>query len=105
MTCVFVALAVLAGGILAKWGGVTQLELKAPALVELREMDAEKGSFVFLFNHGEKMAEVEFAFELERPAVRTREILSGETQKVEGKRFVVKTHVPPQAVRVYRIDY
>jgi hypothetical protein len=31
--------------------------------------------------------------------------LTGETPKVEGKRFRVKTEVPPQAVRVYRIDF
>jgi beta-galactosidase GanA len=93
------------GGILAKWAGLTEPELKAPALVELREMDAEKGSFVFLFNHGERMAEVEFAGELARPATSVREILTGETPKVEGKRFAVKTEVPAQAVRVYRINY
>ena len=93
------------GGILAKWARLTEPELKARALVELREMDAEKGSFVFLFNHGEKMAEVEFATYLARPTVNVREILTGETTKVEGKRFSVKTEVPPQAVRVYRIDY
>jgi len=93
------------GGILAKWAGLTEPELKAPALVELREMDAEKGSFVFLFNHGEKVAEVEFVSELTRPAVNAREILTGETLKVEGKRFVVKTEVPPQAMRIYRINY
>jgi hypothetical protein len=68
-------------------------------------MDAEKGSFVFLFNHGEKVAEVEFVSELTRPAVNAREILTGETLKVEGKRFVVKTEVPPQAMRIYRINY
>lgn len=93
------------GGILAKWAGLTEPGLKAPALVELREMDAEKGSFEFLFNHGEKAAEVEFASELARPAVRAREILTGQTLKVEGKRFAVKTGMPPQAVRIYRIDY
>jgi beta-galactosidase len=93
------------GGILEKWAGLTGPELKAPALVELREMDAEKGSFVFLFNHGEKVAEVEFASELARPTVNAREILTGETLKVEGKRFVVKTEVAPQAVRIYRINY
>ena len=48
------------GAILTKWAGLTEPELKAPGLVELREMDAEKGRFVFLFNHGEKAAEVDF---------------------------------------------
>jgi len=51
------------------------------------------------------VAEVEFVSELTRPAVNAREILTGETLKVEGKRFVVKTEVPPQAMRIYRINY
>ncbi len=93
------------GGILAKWAGLREPGLKAPTLVELRVMEAEKGSFVFLFNHGEKMAEVEFAGELARPAVSVREIMTGEASKAEGKRFAVKTEVPAQSVRVYRINY
>ncbi len=93
------------GGILAKWAGLKKPELKAPVLVELREMDAEKGSFVFLFNHGETKAEVEFVTELARPAVSVQEILTGETPKIAGKRFAIGTEVPPQAVRVYRINY
>ena len=93
------------GGILAKWAGLKEPELKAPALVELREMDGENGRFVFLFNHGEKAAEVEFAEELERPAGNVREIVTGETRKVEGKRFAVKTEVPALGVRIYRIDF
>jgi hypothetical protein len=93
------------GGILMKWAGLTQPSLKAPALVELREMDGEKGRFVFFFNHGEQTAEVEFAEELEGPAGNVREIVIGETRKLEGKRFTVKTEVPALAVRIYRIDY
>lgn len=93
------------GGILVKWAGLTEPSLKAPALVELREMDAEKGRFVFLFNHGEKTGEVEFTEELERPARNVREIVIGETRKVEGKGLTVRTEVPALAVRIYRIDY
>ena len=93
------------GGVLAKWAGLTVPELKAPALVELREMGGEKGQFVFLFNHADKAAQVEFAEELERPAASVREIVSGETRKAEGRRFKAATEVPAQSVRVYRIDY
>jgi hypothetical protein len=60
---------------------------------------------VFLFNHGEKAAEVEFMETLGRPAANVREIATGETRKTEGKQFTVKTEVPAQAVRIYRIDY
>jgi hypothetical protein len=62
-------------------------------------------AFVFLFNHGEKAAEVEFAQTSERPAVNVREIVTGETWKTERKRFTMKTGVPAQALRIYRIDY
>jgi len=54
------------GEILALWAGLAQPEWKVPALVELREMDGEKGTFLFLFNHGENAAEVEFAQTLQR---------------------------------------
>ena len=69
------------GEILAKWAGLAQPDWKAPALVELREMDGDKGKFVFLYNHGEKAAQVEFAQAFERPAVHVREIVTGETWK------------------------
>jgi Alpha galactosidase C-terminal beta sandwich domain len=60
---------------------------------------------VFLFNHGEKAAEVEFAEILQRSAVNVREIVTGETRQAKGKQFAVKAEVPAQAVRIYRIDY
>jgi hypothetical protein len=74
------------GGILATWAaGLTEPALKAPTLVELREMDGEKGHFVFFFNHGEKAAEVEFTEELGRSAANVQEIVIGETRKVGEK--------------------
>ena len=54
------------GEILAQQAGLAQPEWKVPAAVELREMDGEKGTFLFLFNHGENAAEVEFAQTLQR---------------------------------------
>jgi hypothetical protein len=93
------------GGIPAKWEGLTEAELKPPALVELREMESPEGRFVFLFNHGEKDAEVEFAGELDRTVASVRETRTGETRKTEGKRFALKTKVPAQAARIFRIDY
>lgn len=93
------------GEILAKWAGLTLPELKGPVLVELREMTGEKGRFVFLFNHADKAAQVDFAEGLEKPATSVREIVSGETRNVEGRRFRVTVEVPAHAVRIYRIDY
>jgi beta-galactosidase GanA len=93
------------GKILATWAGLTEAALKAPTLVELREMDGENGHFVFFFNHGETAAEVEFTEELGRSAADVREIVTGETRRVEGKRFAVKTQVPALGAKIYRVDY
>ena len=94
------------GEILVKWAGLQAPELKAPALVELREMAAEKGKLVFLFNHGEKAAEVEFSEELTSGARVAREIVSGaQDGRVEGMRLTIKTELPAEAVRIWRVDY
>jgi beta-galactosidase len=93
------------GGILVKWAGVKEPGLKAPALVEVREMDAEKGKFVFLFNHGETAAGVEFTEELEKVPASVKEIIKGEELKIAGKRFEVKTEVPGESVRIWRVEY
>jgi beta-galactosidase len=93
------------GGILARWSGLQAPELKTPGLVELREMEAANGKLVFLFNHGEKVAEVEFAEQLEHSARRVQEIVKGESVMMSGRRFQVKTKVPGQSVKIYRIDY
>ena len=93
------------GDILSKWAGLALPSLKAPALVELREMDGPHGQFVFLFNHAETAAKVEFVETLEKSGVHVREIVSGDTPKLEGQRFYVNTEMPPQAARIYRIDF
>jgi hypothetical protein len=93
------------GEILSKWAGLALPDLKAPSLLELREMDGPHGQFVFLFNHAETAAKVEFSETLDQPAVLVREIVSGDTPKLAGKRFHVSTEVPAEAERIYRIDF
>jgi beta-galactosidase len=93
------------GGILAKWAGLTDTNLKAPESVELREMEGEKGRLVFLFNHGEKSTEVSFEEEMGHEITAAKEILSGEKVRAEGKRFAVKTEVAGNGVKIYRIGY
>jgi beta-galactosidase len=94
------------GAIFAKWAGLATPDLKAPALVELREMDADNGHFVFLFNHSEQFAHIEFTEPLEKPATRVQEIVfGGDTPKPAGKQFATRTDVPAQEVKIYRIDY
>lgn len=92
------------GSILARWAGLTLPQLKAPALVELRQMESPSGRFVFLFNHGDQSANVEFQRDLERPAKSIREITTGSSQVTTGTHLEIKTEVPADAVRIYRID-
>ncbi|HVM76129.1 MAG TPA: beta-galactosidase, partial [Candidatus Saccharimonadales bacterium] len=94
------------GEILVKWAGVSVPELKAPPLVEVRELNAEKGTFVFVFNYGEKPAGAEFTEELEKSGKNVREIVSGSKDaRLDEKRFAVKTEIPAESVRIWRIDY
>src|SRR5271166_701628 len=59
----------------------------------------------FLTSDGEKPAEVDFAEDLQRPTAGVHEIVTGATLKGDGRRFAVKTEVPAEAVKIYRIDY
>lgn len=93
------------GGILARWAGLQVPELVAPSLLELREMEAPKGKFVFLFNHGDKVAEVEFTEELLHPPARLREIIDGKSLATTGKTLQLRAEVPARAIRIFRIDY
>src|SRR6185437_5458056 len=92
-------------GLLAKWAGLSESSLRAPALVELRQMTAPKGRLVFLFNHGEKSAQVRFSRVLERPAVAVRELMTNHTVQAQGTQLRLDVEVPAESVRVYRIDY
>jgi beta-galactosidase len=91
--------------ILADWAHLTKPALHAPALLELREMQATSGRFVFLLNHGQSPATVEFTRALEKPASRIREIASAQEVRPTGTSLTIRSEVPAQAVRIYRIDY
>lgn len=93
------------GGILARWARLTEPDLHAPPLLELRQMRAPSGRLVFLFNHSQKTADVRFSRNLERPAVTIREIVTGETPAADGTQFKLDELIPPESVRVYRIDF
>src|SRR5947209_1580995 len=83
-------------GILSRWAGLSQPNLRAPALLELREMQSAKDRWVFLFNHSEKAAMVEFSRELEKPVSNVREIMTQQNINIVGTHFSVKTEVPPE---------
>ncbi len=92
-------------GILAVWAGLTLPDFTAPALVELRQMTSTEGRLVFFFNHGKQPASVAFSTILDKSAAKVQEIVTGMAIPSEGSRFQVKTEIPAESVRVYRIDY
>jgi beta-galactosidase len=92
-------------GILSRWASLSEPKLRAPQLLELRQMYAPNGRWVFLFNHAEKPALVEFARVLEKPASHIREIMTGQEIAHTGMQLNLKANVPAQSVRVYRIDF
>jgi beta-galactosidase len=91
--------------ILARWAGLSEPKLHAPAMVELRQMDALKGRWVFFFNHGDKVAPVEFVRVLEKPATSIREIVTGQRVAPTGVKLDLKAEVPAESVRIFRIDF
>ncbi|HWR15361.1 MAG TPA: beta-galactosidase [Terriglobales bacterium] len=93
------------GGLLAQWAGLSSPKLQAPALLELRQMTADKGRLVFLFNHANTPAQVTFERTLEKPATAVREIVSGEKVNASGTNLQLKAEVPGESVRIYRIDF
>jgi len=93
------------GGVLARWAGVSEPKLRTPALLELRQMYAPKGRWVFFFNHADKPASVEFTRVMEKPASKIREIATGEEVAPTGPDLNLKATVPGQSVRIYRIEF
>ncbi|HTS06376.1 MAG TPA: beta-galactosidase [Candidatus Eisenbacteria bacterium] len=92
-------------GLLSHWAGLSEPNLTAPPLLELREMQAGNGRFVFLFNHSDKGAQVEYSRELEKPASRIREVMTGQNIPTAAQKLHIKTEVPAQTVRLYRVDF
>jgi beta-galactosidase len=92
-------------GLLVRWAGLSEPKLRAPELLELRQMYAPTGRWVFLFNHADRPASVEFRRTVEKPASRIREIMTGQDVAPEGTEVNLKTEVPAESVRVYRIEF
>lgn len=93
------------GEILAQWAGLTTPNVQAPALVELRQMISPQGRLVFLFNHSNTSAQVEFERVLDEPAKAITEIITGQKLSPAGTNLQLKIDIPAHSVRVYRIDY
>jgi hypothetical protein len=92
-------------GLLAQWAALSEPRLRAPGAVELRQMDAPNGRWVFFFNHGDKPASVEFSRALERSASSIHEVMTGEKVAGAGTQLNLKADVPANSVRIYRIDF
>jgi beta-galactosidase len=93
------------GGILAHWAGLERPQLRAPNLLELRQMYSPKGHWVFFFNHADKPAPIMFARSLEKPASHIREIMTGKEIATTGTNLNLNADVPAQSLRIYRIDF
>ena len=93
------------GGILSGWAGLSKPNFRAPSLVELRQMYAPDGRFVFFFNHRDGSASVEFSRTLEKHALSIREIMTGQQIPATGNTLHLNAELPPHSVRIYRIDY
>jgi hypothetical protein len=92
-------------GIVSRWAGLSEPKLRAPRLLELRQMYAARGRLVFFFNHADSPASVEFTRVLEKPASRIREIITGQQIAHTGAHISLKADIPAESVRIYRIDF
>ncbi|HEY3132462.1 MAG TPA: beta-galactosidase [Acidobacteriota bacterium] len=95
------------GDILARWAGLTLPDLKFSAPVEFRQLSAAAGKLILLFNHGKEPVTVDAGIELEKPAARIRDLIVDRSmdQKESTRKLRLRVEIPPQSVRVYRVDY
>jgi hypothetical protein len=92
-------------GILQQWAGLSRPRLQTPALLELRQMYSPKGRLVFFFNHADNPASVTFTRVMETPPSSIREITTKQKIQPTGTTLQLRAEVPPESVRIYRIDY
>lgn len=93
------------GDILADWAHVGGPKLTASSWIEFRHMTASNDDLFFFFNHGDKPATIDYSTDLIRPAKRITELMGNESTTAPSKQWVSKGVIPPQTVRVYRVDY
>jgi beta-galactosidase len=92
-------------GFLATWAGISVPELKSTGPVDLQQLVAESGRMVFLVNWESRPAAVDLTVQIEKAPKLIREVTTGQTIAAGAARVQIKTEVPAQAVRIYRIDY
>jgi hypothetical protein len=69
-------------------------------------MEAPGGRLLFLFNHGSEPARARLRQPLARPSASVREPVTGAAFPwPRHRRLDVDVELPPQSVRVFRVDY
>ncbi len=96
------------GEALVRWAGVTLPALRSTAPIEVQEMQAPAGKLVFFFNHGSMAAELAYLTPVPKAPAHVRELTSVEkvpfTSTVSGSSVSLELQLPPQGVRVFRIE-
>jgi beta-galactosidase len=93
------------GDALVEWAGVTTSRVQSNAFVEERRMTAPTGELLFLLNHGSAETDVEDDLALRATPKSVRELIAGRQMPATGNRLVIRTRIPGESVRVYRVDY
>jgi len=93
------------GDTLVAWAGVDRPKLQASSFVELRRMSTPGSDLVLLFNHGSEVAKVEYTLPLDRMPLKIRELVTDAAVASSRGAFRLSLDVPPESVRVWRIDY
>ena len=93
------------GDALVEWAELARSPLRSSAFVEARRMTSPRGELLFLFNHGSQPADAEYQLALRARALSARELVTGVAIAAAGAALPVKVRLPPESVRVYRVDY
>jgi beta-galactosidase len=92
------------GDFLVRWAGLSQPKLQTSGPLELQRMEAPGGQMLFFFNHTGQRVQGTYTGEAGRK-FSVREIVGGQPVAVAGSGLELQLDVPPQGVRVYRVDY
>ncbi|HEY2933475.1 MAG TPA: beta-galactosidase [Acidobacteriota bacterium] len=94
------------GTFFAEWAGLKSPKLTASHFVELRELHAPLGRMVLFFNHDSQPVQADYTASLDKPAGKIKELIGGaEVTPSETKEQRLRTDLPANSVRVFRIDY
>lgn len=89
------------GTYLLNWAGIAPPDLKSSAPLDLQQLTADAGRFIFVINWNPQPAKFQLTLPREKTAKSIREITTGQTLRTAA----IQSEVPSQGVRVYRIDY